>query len=449
MTALKSGRVPPKDLGAERACIGCALLDRSCCDELMQMLTPQDFYSESHAKIWEALQQLASQYITAVDTVGLRAQLGSKLEAVGGDDYLMELTDTIPTLSLAEKHATRVRELSAVREMITRCHEVAASGYGDITNLSEWLDWAEQTMGQETKRPGTVRSVPFRDVIMSTFDAIKEQSERKVEMLGPATGFAKLDKYTKGLAPGQLWIAAGRPGMGKTALADGIVTRAGPSLVFSLEMLREEWGRRRLSSAARIDGLVLRGAVDITDNEWMALTRSAGEESELPIDFWDGSGTTITEIVRESRRVARVLRRNGEDLNLIVIDYLQLIRPAKRGRSREEEVAEFSRDLKNLAKELGCAVLALAQLNRAVEQRPNKRPLMSDLRESGAVEQDADVILFIYRDEVYNEDPPGKSNKGIAEIIIAKNRPGRTGICTVAWLKEFTTFEPLAYEWQD
>lgn len=425
------------------------MLNRDCCEELVQSLPVADFYSTANATIWEAIVQLVKQYSPEIDTVMLRGQLGAKLQSVGGDDYLIELTETIPTLSNAQRHAKRVSELAAVRRVITRCHEVAASGYGDIDNLGEWLDGAEKTLGEEVTRPDQTRSIPYRDVILSAYDSIQKQFEAKESMIGVPTGFDRLDRYTRGLCPGQLVICAGRPGMGKSAFAAGVASQAGPTLVFSLEMMRDQWGRRDLSRMARVDGHVLRGAVDIQPNEWPSLARAAGEASELPIHFWDGAGATVQDIVRESRRVARELRNNDERLGLIVVDYLQLIRATQRGRSREEEVAEASRELKHLGKEIGCAVLALAQLNRAVEQRPNKRPMMSDLRESGAVEQDADIILFIYRDEVYNPDPPGESNKGLAEIIIAKNREGRIGTCPVAWVDRYTSFEPLESEWRD
>lgn len=451
---MTTGRIPPHDMTAERAALGCAMLDSSILVELAEALRPQDFYVDRHAKIFAAMLKAHAQG-HATDTDGLRSQLGSQLEAAGGDEYLLGLTDTIPTADAALKHAARLQKLATVRDYIKRAHELAASGYGagDGGDLDEWLDGAEQSLSQLPTRRGATRSKLFSEVIDTTYNKIQQQAEAGSGLVGQPTGLNKLDRHLAGMADGQLIIIAGRPGMGKSALAEGLTTTTAKlgntAAVFSLEMMDEVWGRRHLSQQAQIDGHVLRTATGIDRDMWPRLASAAGKSVGLPIHFWDKPGTTIREIRSECRRIDREDRAaGGNGLRLVVVDYLQLVRSSGDKRSREEEVSSFSRELKELAKELRLPVVALAQLNRSVEQRPNKRPIDSDLRESGAIEQDADTILFIYRDQVYNPyketaQPPMTDLRRVAEVIISKNREGGVGMVKVAWIKEFTQFRDL------
>ncbi len=450
MTA--GARIPPCDLEAERAVLGSAMLDRECRDRLIEMLDPTDFYSDAHQKIYGAIAK-ASEQGHATDAIGIRSQLGSKLEGVGGDEYLLGLTDVIPTIGLATQHASRLQKLASVRDHIARAHKVAAGGYSDIDDLDAWLDATEQTLSETPGRRGVAQSAPFSEVVQNTFAEMQEQSRRDSDLVGHPTGLAKLDRMLLGMSRGDLVIVAARPGMGKSAYAGGALTACATAgitcAVFSLEMTQVQWGRRYLSQETQIDGHVLRRAKGVPEGGWSRLAAATAKGANLPIHFWDKAGTSIRELASECRRIDRVDRAAGGDgLGFVVVDYIQLLRASGRGRSREEDVAECSRELKNLAKELNLPVMALAQLNRGVEQRPNKRPMLSDLRESGAIEQDADVVIFIYRDEVYNPyranaRPPMEDLRTVAEFIISKNRVGEPGTVKASWCKQFTQFRDL------
>ena len=454
---MNTARVPPHDLGAERHVLGSSLLDGDCRKELMEMLVASAFYSDAHAKIWEAMIAVEKQG-HGCDVIGIRGQLGSKLEGVGGDEYLLALTDVIPTVSEATKHAARIQKLATVRAHIFRAMEIASSGYQAAEgDLDEWLDNTERMISDMPTRRGATQAIPYDQVIGKTYDGIQAQAESGSTLAGIAIGITKYDEHTQGHSKGHLVIIAGRPGMGKSALAEGAVDHAAEqgivSAVFSLEMTDEQWGRRHLSSRSGIDGRRLRAAHTLGRDgrdDWPRLSTAAGELANLPIHFWDKPDTTINEIRTECRRIDREEKRKGNEdgLGLVVVDYLQLLKTKGKSRSREEEVSQFSRELKNLAKELQLPVIALAQLNRDCEKRNDKRPMLSDLRESGAIEQDADTIVFVYRDEVYNPfdpdaNPPMRDLRGVAELIFAKNREGGIGMVKCAWIAPLTKFADL------
>lgn len=444
-----ASRVPPNDLEAERAVLGGVLLENDALNVVSEIpLVADDFYSDAHARIYEAMLELfaAGQ---PVDTVTLRERLATarRLPSVGGDEYLLGLTNTIPTVANIAAHARIVREKAVVRRLIAACHETAAKGYGDYGSMEEFLDEAERSVLDVAKHRLRSPYEHINDVVVRSFELITKAAERKENITGLPSGFGDLDRYTAGMHKGDLIIVAGRPGMGKTAFAlcvamNACMVRREPVVFFSLEMPKEQLANRLLCSEARVDAGKLRTG-NLSRDDWPRLAGAAGTLSELPIWLDDTPGMTLMELRAKTRRL-----KSEHGLSLIVIDYLQLMRSGVRNDSREQEISEISRSLKALAKELELPIIALSQLNRGVESRGNKdkRPQISDLRESGAIEQDADTIIFIYRDEVYNPESP---DKGVAEIIIGKQRAGPTGIVRCAFRREYTRFENLENRHED
>ena len=441
-TKALAGRVPPNSLEAEQAVLGGILLQNEAMNVVLDLLRPIDFYSEAHAQIFEIMGDLFRRG-QPVDTLTLREELArrNQLRGVGGDEYLLSLTHTLPTVANIEAHAQIVREKSAVRSIISACHEIAARGYGDYGELEEFLDTAERAIFQIAKVRLRSPYEHIKDVVLRTFQQINEAAQRKEYITGLPTGFQRLDHKTAGMHPGDLIIVAGRPGMGKTAFALNVAfnacsQRKVAAVVFSLEMPKDQLVRRLICSEARVDNSRLRTG-QLTREDWPRLANAAGMLSEMPVWIDDTPALSIMELRAKARRL-----RSEANLGLIVIDYLQLMRSGTRNDSREQEISEISRFLKALAKELEIPVIALSQLNRGVESRGNKdkRPQLSDLRESGAIEQDADTILFIYRDEVYNRE---SAEQGVAEIIIGKQRSGPTGTVRCRFFSEFTRFDNL------
>ncbi|MFW5877082.1 MAG: replicative DNA helicase [Myxococcota bacterium] len=438
--------MPPSSLEAERAVLGGILLENDAVNVVTEILSPGDFYSEANATIFDAMVALFSRS-QPIDQVTLRAELvgRDKLQAVGGDEYLLSLTDTIPTVANIESHARIVREKSIVRNLITACHEIAARGYGDYGEVEHFLDEAESAVFQVAKERARNPYEHVKDVVYRAFQKIHEAAQRDERITGLTTGFEGLDRKTAGLHPGELMIVAGRPGMGKTAFAlnlgvNACSARRETVAIFSLEMAKEELVRRMLASEGKVDGSRLRTG-QIAHDDWSRLAEAAGYLSDLPIWIDDTPSITVLELRAKARRL-----RAEQGLALIIVDYMQLMRSGSRNDSREQEISEISRSLKGLAKELSVPVMALSQLNRGVESRGNKdkRPQLADLRESGAIEQDADTIVFIYRDEVYNNEDP--TNRGVAEIIIGKQRAGPTGTVRARFFNEYTRFDNLAEE---
>ncbi|MCA9528846.1 MAG: replicative DNA helicase [Myxococcales bacterium] len=443
LKALQAGRVPPSALDAERAVLGGVLLENDAMNVIADFLEPEDFYSDANALIYDTIKRLFVRG-QPMDQITVREELAlmQKLSAVGGDEYLLSLHETIPTVKNIEAHAHLVKEKAQVRRLITACHEIAGAGYGDYGELESFLDHAEAAIFNVAKTRTRNPYSHVREVVKATFEEIHAMSERGDDITGMPTGFTKLDSMTAGMHAGDLIIVAGRPGMGKTAFALNVslnaCIRAQQAVaVFSLEMPKEQLVRRMLGSEARVDGNRLRTG-RLQRDDWPKLVQAAGMLSDLPVFIDDTPAISVLELRAKARRL-----KSEHDLGLLMVDYLQLMRSGSRNDSREQEISEISRNLKALAKELSIPVIALSQLNRGVESRSNKdkRPQLADLRESGAIEQDADTIWFIYRDEVYNRD---SDDRGIAEIIVGKQRAGATGICRVRFFNEYTRFDNLA-----
>ncbi len=445
------GRVPPHSLEAERAVLGGVLLQNGVLDSVLEILKPEDFYSEGNERIFEAMMEL-HRSSTPIDTVTLREHLAkaNKLQSVGGDDYLLGLTDTIPTLENIKSHAAIIRDKSLVRRMITACHGVAAKGYSDYGETQEFLDMAEKSVFDVANIQVRSTVVPINQIVLQAFQQISEMARAGKRVAGLPTGFNRLDQMTAGMHPGDLIIVAGRPGMGKTSFALNVGINACHAAksqgsnkcavaVFSLEMPKDQLVKRMLCSEARVDASRMRTG-QLSREDWPQLAQAAGMLSDLPVFIDDTPGLTLMELRSKARRLSR-----EHGLGLLIIDYLQLMRAGIKTDSREQEISEISRSLKGLAKELGIPVIALSQLNRGVESRGNKdkRPQLSDLRESGAIEQDADTIWFVYRDEVYNKE---SLDQGIAEVIIGKQRAGPTGTCRVRFFNQYTRFDNLSDE---
>ena len=422
--------------------LGGILLENRALNVVVEILETDDFYSEANGHIFRAMTELFGRG-EPVDSVTLRDKLSGagKLNQIGGSEYLLSLTNTIPTVSNIEAHARIIREKAMVRRLITTCHEVAARGYGDYGEVTEFLDLAERSIFDVAKERLRHPYERINEVINRTFEEITAAAERKERITGLPTGFERLDHMTAGMHAGDLVIVAGRPGMGKTAFAMNIAlnacgARKTPALVFSLEMPKEQLARRMLCSEARVDASHLRTG-QLAREDWPKLINAAGLLSDMPVWIDDTPGLTLMELRAKARRL-----RSESGLGLIVVDYLQLMRSGTRSESREHEIRGISRSLKGLANEMAVPVVALSQLNRGVETRgvKDRRPQLSDLRESGAIEQDADTILFIYRDEVYNRDTP---DHGIAEVIIGKQRHGPTGTTRSRFFSQYTRFENL------
>ena len=445
-TAAVHGRVPPHDLDAERAVLGGILLDNAAMATAESLVAAADFYHPAHGVIFEAIQALSSRR-SPIDIVTLAAELRARerLNTVGGAQYLGELTDTIPTIAHIESHARIVADLAGVRRMIEVAHEIVARGYGDHGNADEFLDHAAARVFEVAQKRSKSTLIPLEQVILEAFERIENTLVRGARITGTETGFRDLDTLTSGLHGGQLIIIAARPAMGKTSLvlnltANAAATSGKPVLLFSLEMPRIELANRLMCAEARIDQSRLRSNL-LTQDDVTALTAAANKLHAMPIYIDDSGDLTLLELRAKSRRI-----KSERDMSLIVIDYLQLMKASReRMESREREISEISRGLKSLAKELDVPIIALSQLNRGCETRPgkDKRPMLADLRESGAIEQDADVVMFIYRDEVYNRDT---EDKGIAELIIAKQRNGPTDTVRLRFIRELTKFENLAMD---
>lgn len=428
-------------MAAERAVLGGLLLENEALDIVNEAsLSVPDFYSDANGKIYAAIQDLhaAGQ---PVDGVTLRDRLETKgqLAAVGGDEYLLGLTETIPTVANIQAHAKIVHDKALVRTMIAACHKVAALGYGDYGTVEEFLDGAEAAIskaGEARAIGGDLHHVG--GIIEEVFEDMRDRAEGKPGSAGVPTGFPDLDRYLSGMEDGLLYIIAGRPGSGKTAASLNIIrniaeTKGTPALFFSLEMPEKQLGQRLLASEALVDGCKIREAA-LSRDDWPKLAAAAGTLQELPIYVDDTPNHDIDDICRVSRRKHRT-----DGLSVVCIDYIQLVCSTQRKHgNREQEIGYISRSLKGLAKELSIPVIGLSQLNRGLESRTEKRPLVSDLRESGNLEQDADTIIFIYRDEVYN---PDSADRGLAEFIIGKQRQGPTGTVKLVFRKEFVRFE--------
>lgn len=437
-------KLPPQNLEAEQSILGSILLENSAINAAQEVLGKDDFYSEAHRKIFSVIVELADQN-EPVDLVTLSNALKNRnlLDSIGGIAYLASLADNVPSAANVANYAKIVKEKAILRGLITSATQIVTSCYDSGSDVDEVLDQAEHRIFEISENKIRQSFYPLRDIVKTSFKSIENLFNRKELITGVPTGFERLDDMTSGLQNSDLIIIAGRPSMGKTAFALNIAQYAAlesqvPVAIFSLEMSKEQLAFRMLASEARVDsGRMRKGFLGETD--WPKLTEAAGRLSEAPIYIDDTPAITVLEMKAKSRRL-----KAERGLGLILVDYIQLMRGSNSSRdSREQEISEISRSLKALAKELQLPVIALSQLNRKVEDRPNRRPQMADLRESGAIEQDADVIAFIYRDEVYNKSDDNPE-KGKAEIIIGKQRNGPIGVVKLAFLNQFTAFENLA-----
>lgn len=438
---------PPHSLEAEQSVIGGLFLDVKAYDKVAGIVTEQDFFTVDHRKIFRAISRMVEQS-QPVDVVMVAEFLQGyqQLDEVGGLKYLVQLQSNTPSAANIHRYAEIVRESALKRSLITASNDISDKVHSP-SGLSgrELLDYAQSKVmsisEKAMKHSGGPQHVgPVLDVVLRRMDELGSR-ETHDDVTGLPTGFAQLDKMTTGMHAGELIVIAARPSMGKTALALNIVEHVALEknkkvLFFSLEMANDQLGVRLLSSAARMNQQRVKVG-RLNDAEWSKVYSASNRLREAGIYLDEEGSITANEL----RSRARSIHRESGGLDLVVIDYLQLMQTSGRSDNRAQEVAEFSRALKLLAKELCCPVIALSQLNRGLEQRPNRRPIMSDLRDSGGIEQDADWILFIYRDEVYNPDSP---DKGIAELIIGKQRNGPIGTVDVNWRGEWTRFEDRA-----
>ena len=443
--AVESLKVPPHSIQAEQSVLGGLMLDNQTWDTVADRISEEDFYRRDHRLIYRAIAELA-EHQDPFDVITLSEWLDSQneLENAGGLAYLGTLVKDTPSAANILAYANIVRDRSVLRQLIHVGTEISDSAFvTDGRETSELLENAERNVFKiaEQRQRGQGGFSTIKNLLAKAVDKIELLYEQDGEITGASTGFNDLDEKTSGLQPADLIIVAGRPSMGKTTIAmnmaENVALKSGlPVAVFSMEMPGEALAMRMMSSLGRIDQHKVRtGKLD--DDDWPRLTSAINLLAETKLFIDDTPALSPTEVRSRARRLTR---EHGQ-LGLIVLDYLQLMQSPSSGDNRVQQISDISRGLKALAKELNVPVMALSQLNRNLEQRPNKRPVMSDLRESGAIEQDADLILFVYRDEVYNEDSP---DKGIAEVIIGKQRNGPLGTVRLTFLGQYTRFENFA-----
>ncbi len=439
-------RTPPHDTDAEASLLSAIFINNDSLLDIIEILKPDDFYKGAHKKIFRAITELAGKEEPA-DLVTVANQLNEKdeLEGVGGPAFLAAISDAAPVAVNAVHYARIVREKATLRELINTCSATIERCLQDKGNFKDILDESQASVLKIADRQSGSSFMPLSELINLNIDQLEELQGKEGGLAGLSTGYPRLDRITSGLQGSDLIILAARPSMGKTAFALNIARNVAfhyrkPVAVFSLEMSKEQLSMRLLTSEARVDANRLRSGV-FSPEDWQNFTDAAGVLNEIPLFIDDTPSISVMDL----RAKARKLFQKNKDIGLVIIDYLQLMKSSIHSDRRDLEIADISRALKSLAKELKVPVLALSQLNRALEQRSDKRPMMSDLRESGAIEQDADIISFIYRDEVYNKEPDNPK-KGTAEIIVAKNRNGSVGTAHMVFNGQYTRFEELAPE---
>ncbi len=441
MSVVNMRKLPPQSLEAEMSILGGILLENEAINRVLDILVPEDFYRESHRKIVKAMIEL-NEHREPCDLITLTTVLKKRgeLEEVGGGAYLATLVDFVPTAANIAYYAKIVKEKAIARNLISAATEIVTDGYDEQSEIEQLLDKAQKTIFEISENRLKTPYFQLSAILKDTIKYIGELYEKKDHTTGVPTGFIDLDEKTAGFQRSDLVIIAGRPSMGKTAFALNIAQYASmyaeprcPVAVFSLEMSKEQLVTRLLCSEARVDASRLRTG-HLLEGEWEKVMHGAEKLFEAQLFIDDTPAISVLEMRAKARRL-----KAEHDIGMIVVDYLQLMRGGGAPESRQQEISEISRSLKALAKELSVPVVALSQLNRGLESRTDKRPMMSDLRESGAIEQDADVIMFVYRDEVYNKDNPDV--RGKAEIIIGKQRNGPIGTVNLTFLGEFTRFE--------
>ena len=446
-------KLPPQSLEAEMSILGGILIDNDAINRVLEMLVPEDFYREAHRKLFGAMLELSERrepcdLITMTETLKRRGDL----EACGGASYLATLIDYVPTAANIAYYCRIVKEKALNRRLITVATDIVTKGYEGQDDVNQLLDGAQKALFDLAENKLRPQYYPVRDVIKDSIKLLENLAHKQEAITGVPTGYIDLDEMTAGFQPGDLIIIAARPSMGKTTLALNIASHASaeakekvPSVIFSLEMGKEQLVLRFLSSLARVDASRMRTG-HFLDNDWQRLLHAANALHKAEIFIDDSPAISVLELRSKARRL-----KSEHNIGLIIVDYLQLMKGGSNPESRQQEISEISRSLKALAKELHVPVVALSQLNRSLENRHDKRPMMSDLRESGAIEQDADVIMFVYREAVYCEHCRKKdgsctaNHERAAEIIIGKQRNGPIGTVELAFLGEHTRFENLSH----
>ena len=447
MSELELGKVPPHDVEAEQAVIGSMLTDSEAVTSSIEVLKESDFYREDNKIIFSAMLNLYKRS-EPIDLITVKSELEAmgKIDQVGGIEYLAELPEKVPTTANASKYINIVHEKSILRNLIKTANEIIELGYDPTENVEDIMDGAEKKIFNLIQDRDQKGYTHIKDILVESFTKLEELYNRKQNITGLPTGFVDLDNRTAGLHGSEFILIAARPAMGKSAfvlnIATNVALRANvPVAIFSLEMSKDQMVNRILCSEAMVDSNKLRTG-KLEEDDWAKLAGTIGPLSDAGIYIDDTPGISIMEIRARCRKMK--LEKN---IGLVIIDYLQLVQASnKRNGSREQDIAEISRSLKILAKELNIPVIALSQLSRAVEQRPDHRPMLSDLRESGSIEQDADIVMFLYRDDYYHED---SDKKNIAEVIIAKQRSGSTGTVDLGWLGSYTKFVNLERRFDD
>ena len=436
--------VPPQDLDAEESVLGAMLMSETAADEVAATLEPRDFYREAHGTVFRAVLQLQSRS-EPVDVITVTDQLVSmgKLEEVGGRPYVHGLADSVPAAANARRYAEIVRELAQLRRLIAAGTEIAQRGYERVGPVRDLIDDAEARIFQVSQQGAEVGQLrAISDLLKEEFERIERLTAEDKDITGAPSGLRDLDRLTSGFQPSNLIILAARPSMGKTSLALGMARHLGvdagvPVAIFSLEMSHSEITQRLMCAEGHVDSMRLRTG-RMQGDDWPRLAEACDRLNRAPIYIDDSAGIGVMEIRSKARR----LKTREPELGLILIDYLQLM--SGNAENRVQEISQISRSLKLLARDLDVPVVALSQLSRAVESRPDKRPVLSDLRESGSIEQDADMVMFIYRDEYYNKE--AEDNKGLAELIVAKHRNGATGKVDLLFRQRYTLFSDLSRE---
>lgn len=434
-------RIPPHNEEAEKSALGAAMLSKEALLDVSEEVKAEDFYNESHKEIFDAIMSLYRENV-AVDMLTVCEELNKRksLDMVGGRAYIATLTSDVPSTANAGEYAKIVAEKAMLRQLISASEEIAAKGYDDKLGASELLDCAEGDIFRIAQKRQRSDYTKIQDVLMKNLKLIDEAEKNKGGVIGLPTGFKLLDEKTSGLQPSDLIIVAARPGMGKTAFALNIAQqsaiKAGASvLIFSLEMSQEQLGQRLIAMQARVESEKLkRGGLELKD--WDRINVALNELNGTKIVIDDTPGISVMEMRNKCRRL-----KAEQGLDLIVVDYLQLMTFDGRADNRQQEISALSRHLKLLAREMECPVIVLSQLSRAPELRQDKRPMLSDLRESGSIEQDADIVMFLYRDDYYNENT---EKPGVCEVNIAKHRSGPTDRIELTWVARYTKFSDKA-----
>ena len=444
------GRIPPQNLDAEQSVLGAILLDPDSIVPVMEFLVPEDFYRVNHQVIFKAMVELNNDS-SPIDIVSVAERLNQnkQLENAGGQLYLLELAEKVPTASNVEYYSKIVSEKSTLRKLIRTSTDIATDAYGETDEVAAVLDRAERSILEVSEKRNRAGFVDITKVLNEAYLSLEERMKNTGEVTGIPTGYIDLDRMTSGLHEDELIILAARPSVGKTAfvlnIAKNVATKTNETVaIFSLEMGAESLVNRMLCSEGSIDASNMRNG-RLTEEELRSYFVASGTLSTAPIYIDDTPGIRVSEIRAKCRR----LKQERNNLGLIVIDYLQLIEGNGR-ENRQQEISEISRNLKKLAKELSVPVIALSQLSRGVEQRQDKRPVMSDIRESGSIEQDADIVAFLYREDYYRKEPdedgnvPNQESNNIIEVIIEKNRSGPRGTVELMFIKEYNKFTSIA-----